>query len=125
MKFLLDAHIGRLISDWLIGLGHDLSYAARFAPRTADVEVLRMASAEGRIVMTSDKDFGELVFRMNEPAVGVILLRIDVPSEAERLAVIQKFWSRIESSAAGHFVVVTAKTVRRTPLPPAATGMGG
>ena len=67
--------------------------------------------------MTSDKDFGELVFRQREPAAGVILLRIDVKTERQRLAILQKFWSRIESAALGYFVVVTSKTVRRSPLP--------
>jgi predicted nuclease of predicted toxin-antitoxin system len=86
MKLLLDANVSRLVADWLESLGNDLSRAAAFPPRTPDDQILDRANAEGRIVVTADKDFGELVFRNNEAAVGVILLRIDVASEQERLA---------------------------------------
>lgn len=67
--------------------------------------------------MTSDKDFGGLVFRHGLEAIAVVLLRIDAPSEAERLAVIERFWPRIEPVIVGHFVTVTARSVRKTPLP--------
>ena len=116
MKILVDAHIGRLIVGFLEGLGHDVLRATTLPRKTPDAAILRMAVAEGRIVITSDKDFGELVFRLHEPAKGIILLRIDVRHETERLEVLARFWSRIERSVVGHFVVVTSKTVRRTPL---------
>ena len=117
MNILVDAHIGRLIVGFLESLGNHVLRASSFPPRTSDVEILDVAHRENRIVMTSDKDFGELVFRGQKPAAGVILLRIDVETEAERLAVIEKFWTKIEAATPGHFVVVTRTTVRRTPLP--------
>ena len=118
MKLLIDAHVGRLISNWLEGQGHDLlRVTTTFPPGTDDEQILRVAADEGRIVMTADKDFGELVFRMGHRSAGVILLRIDVASERERLEVLERFWPRIESAAPDHFVVVTARRVRRTPLP--------
>lgn len=46
----------------LIGLGHDVSSVAERDPRASDVEVLATAVEEGRILITEDKDFGELVF---------------------------------------------------------------
>jgi predicted nuclease of predicted toxin-antitoxin system len=117
MKLLVDAHIGRLIVDFLESLGNDVLRASSFPPKTSDEEILRVAARDDRIIMTSDKDFGELVFRQHETAPGVLLLRIDVRTERQRLDVLQKFWSCIEPAAAGHFVVVTSKTVRRSPLP--------
>jgi predicted nuclease of predicted toxin-antitoxin system len=117
MKILVDAHIGRLIVEFLKELGHDVLSAASFPAKTPDAEILQRAVAEGRVVMTSDKDFGELVFRLLKPAAGIILLRIDVPHEVERLEVLKNYWPRIEHSVAGHFVVVTNKAVRRSPLP--------
>ena len=117
MKRLLDAHIGRLITDWLADQGHDLLRAASLPPRTPDEEILAIAAAQARIVMTSDKDFGELVFRLGRPSAGVILLRIDVPTERERFEVVKRYWSTIEAAAPAHFVVVTRRGVRRSPLP--------
>jgi predicted nuclease of predicted toxin-antitoxin system len=117
VKLVTDAHIGRLIIDFLLRGGHDVTKATSFPPRTSDVDILKTAAGEGRIVMTSDKDFGELVFRLGQKSAGVILLRIDVPTEPERAAVVEKFWPQVEAAAPGHFVVVTTKGVRRTPLP--------
>jgi predicted nuclease of predicted toxin-antitoxin system len=117
MKLLLDVHIGRLITDWLISEGHDVLRASTLPPRTSDEEILGTAWQQARIVMTSDKDFGELVFRLGHPSTGVTLLRIDVPSERERFEVVKRYWSKIEAAAPGHFVVVTSRGIRRTPLP--------
>ncbi len=117
MKFLADAHIGWLIVRFLESTGHDVLRAATFPPSTSDADILRRATTERRVILTSDRDFGELVFRLGLPAQGVILLRIDVPSETERLNVITRFWPDIEKSVTGYFVTVTAKRVRRTPLP--------
>jgi predicted nuclease of predicted toxin-antitoxin system len=119
MKFLVDAHIGNLIIEFLERAKHDVLRATNFPPKTSDSRILQIAAAEGRVVLTSDKDFGELVFRLQQPTVGVVLLRIDVPHEADRLAVLQRFWPAIESSVPGHFVVVTSKMVRKSPLPDA------
>jgi predicted nuclease of predicted toxin-antitoxin system len=117
VKFLVDAHIGNLIIEFLEHANHDVLRASSFPPKTSDARILQIAAAEGRVVMTSDKDFGELVFRLQQPTFGVVLLRIDVPHEADRLAVLEHFWPAIESAVPGHFVVVTSKMVRKSPLP--------
>ncbi|MDB5175088.1 MAG: hypothetical protein JWM97_1638 [Phycisphaerales bacterium] len=117
MKLLVDAHISRQITAILEGFGHDVLRAASFPPRTSDEAILRRAALEDRIVMTSDKDFGELVFRLRQRSAGVILLRIDSKTEVERASVVEKSWPQIEAAAPGHFVVVTNRVLRRSPLP--------
>ncbi len=117
MKILVDAHIGRLIIDFLEYAGHDVLRATSFPPKTSDDDILRAAFAQGRIVITSDKDFGELIFRRLEPSVGVVLLRIDVAHEDERMRVFRNFWQHVERAVVGHFVVVNNAAVRRSPLP--------
>jgi hypothetical protein len=47
----------------------------------------------------------------------VILLRLRAASEADRLAVFERHWPVVKEAAPGHFVVVTNRTVRRSPLP--------
>jgi len=61
MRILADAHIGWLIVRHLESLGHDVLRAATLPPSTSDAEVLKRAVGEGRVILTSDKDFGELV----------------------------------------------------------------
>ena len=77
------------------------------------------AQTEGRVLVTFDKDFGELVFRSGLSASsGVVLFRIAVPSPAyiARVAV-----AALESRTdwAGHFAVVEDDRIRMTPLPQA------
>jgi predicted nuclease of predicted toxin-antitoxin system len=120
MKLLANAHISRALCGFLESVGHDCVHAELLAPGLPDEELLRIAVAQERVLLTADKDFGELVFRWLLPVTGLILLRLRVPSEAERLALFQRHWPVIERSVPGHFVVVTNRMVRRSPLPPPA-----
>lgn len=53
-------------------------YVMEMDPAIPDEEVLQKAYSEERILITEDKDFGELVFRLKMPAYGIILLRFSV-----------------------------------------------
>ena len=56
--------------------GHDVSWIYECAPGSSDPDVLKLATSEGRVVATRDKDFGALVFRAALPApYGIILVR--------------------------------------------------
>lgn len=116
MKLLADEDVDRLIVEWVRVMGHDVRWVAEQMPGTPDPKVLRIAEADPRVVLTNDLDFGELVIRQRLPAIGVILLRFTVASEAERLARLQSSWHRIEPFATGPFVTVTDKRVRLRPL---------
>ncbi len=120
MKLLADAHISRTMVAYLDGLGHDVLHVATLSPRMSDSTILKLAATEGRVVLTADKDFGELCFRRLIPCTGVVLLRLGSASERERVAAFQQFWPVIEPNAIGNFLVVTDSAIRRSPLP--ATG---
>lgn len=63
--------------------GHDVAWVRTDAPGSSDVQVLERAQREHRIVVTFDKDFGELAFHSGLPASsGVALFRISAPSSA-------------------------------------------
>ena len=68
MKFLLDESAEVQISDFLEALGYDVKIVLRDYPiGIADDQVLRLAHSEQRIVITNDRDFGELVFKTAIP----------------------------------------------------------
>jgi predicted nuclease of predicted toxin-antitoxin system len=97
--------------------GHDVAWVRSDAPGSSDRQVIARAQREQRILITFDKDFGELVFRSGLPASsGVVLFRIAAPSSAHvaRVAV-----AALESRTdwAGHFAVVEDDRIRMTPLP--------
>ena len=97
--------------------GHDVAWMVTAAPGSGDPEVLLRAQAEARVLMTFDKDFGELAFRYGLPASsGVILFRVKTQSSARATAlVIGAMQAR--SDWAGHFSVVEEDRIRMRPLP--------
>lgn len=66
--------------------GFDTVYAAEEGARSVDAELLARAASEGRIVVTEDFDFGDLLFRDNLPAAGVIILFLPEISPEGRAA---------------------------------------
>lgn len=95
MRWLADECITVSLVRELRGAGHDVLYIAEFAASLSDMEVIALASQEERLLLTADKDFGELVFRRGQAVPGLILLRID-PGNDEH-----GFWRRSISSAKG------------------------
>jgi predicted nuclease of predicted toxin-antitoxin system len=75
-----------------------------------------MAEREGRVLLTFDKDFGELAWRVGLPAsCGIVLLRLPMPSAAEAGAILA---ARIDerSDWVGHFTVVEPGRIRMREL---------
>ncbi len=97
--------------------GHDVAWVRTDSPGISDVEVLERAQRENRIVVTFDKDFGELAFRLKLPALsGIILFRISMRSSAYvARATVAALESR--NDWADHFAVVEEHRIRLTPLP--------
>lgn len=77
MLWLADECVTASLVRELRGAGHDVLYIAEFAASLNDVEVMALASRVGRLLLTADKDFGELVFRRGQAVPGLVLLRID------------------------------------------------
>ena len=88
------------------------------APRATDTEVLHRADRENRLLLTEDKDFGDLVFRYGRPVPGVVLWRIR-PSRRLRkaprlLAAIERFGDAMF----GRYTVIEDVRFRSRPLRP-------
>jgi predicted nuclease of predicted toxin-antitoxin system len=117
MRILANENFPRDAVEALRGAGHDVAWVRTDAPGSSDTEVLVRAQAEGRLLVTFDKDFGELAFRSGlSSASGVILFRALAPSPTvlARLAV-RALSSRTDW--AGHFSVIENDRIRMTPLP--------
>jgi predicted nuclease of predicted toxin-antitoxin system len=112
MKFCADENVARAIVIWLRDNGHDVLYASEAKPGSADSDWLDEAQKAGRMILTSDKDFGELIFRDRLNSHGVILLRMEHLTVKARIARLQLVWSVIEANPVGKFIVVTEKRVR-------------
>jgi predicted nuclease of predicted toxin-antitoxin system len=117
MRFLADENFPYDAVTALRTAGHDVVWVREVAPGINDESVLDRAQAEERVLLTFDKDFGELAFYTKLPAsCGIILFRIPAPSSlyVARVAV-----AALESHTdwAGHFSVIEERRIRMRPLP--------
>ena len=112
MKFFADENVARLIVEWLRQRGHDVLYAADADPGQDDAFWLHQAEQSERLIMTADKDFGDLIFRARLNSHGVVLIRMHRLSLRERLARLVQVWSIVEANPRGKFIVITEGRVR-------------
>jgi predicted nuclease of predicted toxin-antitoxin system len=122
VRWLVDECVAAILVARLRETGHDAAYVAELASGIADPEIIGRAVAEERLLLTDDKDFGELVMRRRWRLPGVVLLR--VPPERHELA-----WRRLEAAIAefgeslfGRYTVVEAARLRLAPAAGVAVG---
>ena len=78
MKFLVDECCDTGLVASLRKDGHDVLYVTEEKAGAIDDEILSDAYKGERILITEDKDFGELVYRFKKPTLGIVLLRVEV-----------------------------------------------
>ena len=112
MRFLVDACAGGKLGCWLVGEGHDIvDLATDGAPGLTDDAVLARAVEEGRILVTLDKDFGELIVQRRHPHRGLVRLP-NVRSE-ERISLMrQVLAAHLDDLSRGAVVTVRGRKVR-------------
>lgn len=96
--------------------GHDVLWIREIMPGAPDDAVLARALAEQRVLLTFDKDFGDLVFhRGHNASCGIVLFRIATPSAAiVATAVVRALGQRDDWR--GQFSIVEEQTIRMRPL---------
>jgi predicted nuclease of predicted toxin-antitoxin system len=117
MHFLANENVTATVIRELRQRGHDVLSVKESMRSEADDVILARAQAEKRIVVTHDKDFGELAFRSQLPAsCGIILVRLTgADRDNDNRRILEALESR--SDWAGHFAVVTDDRIRVRPLP--------
>jgi predicted nuclease of predicted toxin-antitoxin system len=117
MRLLADENFPGDAVDALRAGGHDVAWVRSDSPGSSDREILARAQSEGRLLLTFDKDFGELAFRIGLSAQsGIILCRFSVPSVQHAIRIITSVLAS-RTDWAGHFAVVEDSRIRLTRLP--------
>jgi predicted nuclease of predicted toxin-antitoxin system len=115
MRLLADENVPGPLVKALVEAGCDVSWIRTISPGASDREVLARAIADERILLTFDKDFGEIARSERLPArCGVILLRVRMPPPREIAQLAVTIMAR--EDWAGHFSVLEAGRVRSRPL---------
>lgn len=116
MRLLANENIPAQLVEALRQGGADVVWIATLSPGISDRQVLAIAVAQDRILLTFDKDFGELARSSDlPPTCGVILCRLPMPPPGEvgtqlsSILLSRQDW-------AGHFSVIEPGRIRTRPL---------
>jgi predicted nuclease of predicted toxin-antitoxin system len=90
---------------------------AESARGSSDAEVIRLARDRGLVLLTEDKDFGQLVYAASEQAAGVVLIRYPAGSRAELGAAVGRFVEQLGDRLRRSFVVLEPRRIRIGSLP--------
>jgi len=116
VRILANENIPALVVSELRSAGHDIVSVKEVMRGASDTEVLSRAQNERRLIITHDKDFGEMAFGIGLPAeCGVVLFRLsgDDP-ESDMRRILDALQSRTDWG--GHFSVVDEEKIRIKPL---------
>lgn len=116
MRFLADECCDAGLVKALRTDGHDVLCIAEQCAGSSDNDVLLLAYNEGRILLTEDKDFGELTYRLRKPSAGIVLIRLAVKDKHMKLPRLKNLIANYEERLPGHFVIVNIDKYRFRPL---------
>jgi predicted nuclease of predicted toxin-antitoxin system len=74
-------------------------------PKMIDIDIIKLALSEGRIIVTLDKDFGELVYNYKADHCGILLLRLDDASVVNKIKVLKEILQHHSDSLQNNFCV--------------------
>jgi predicted nuclease of predicted toxin-antitoxin system len=104
MRFLADESCDFAVVRALRACGHEVRAVAEDAPKTEDAVIIEIAARERRVLITEDKDFGQLVYRGFHASSGVVLIRFPTSARqglpASVVAAVRELGDRITGSFA-------------------------
>ena len=112
MNLLVDESVDAPIVEQLRADGHQVDYVAEMSPGVSDEFVLARANSRGALLVTADKDFGELVFRLGQATLGVVLLRLAGLSPRLKAAIVAGALRTHGEEIEHAFSVITPAMVR-------------
>lgn len=112
MNLLADEGVDRPIVEQLRRDGHDVIYVAEMEPGIPDDIVLQQANEHQALLITQDKDYGELVYRRGLAHRGVILIRLAGLPPQTKAAIVSKVLAARLNEMPGAFSVISPGIVR-------------
>jgi predicted nuclease of predicted toxin-antitoxin system len=116
LKFLADVNVEQSIIETIRQIGYEVKAVKDINLCMKDEEILKLAQKESLILVTNDKDFGELIFRKKLLTEGIILFRCKGKNSQEKGKLIKKLLMGYRDKINRHFVVITNKKLRFIPI---------
>lgn len=112
MKILADESVEAIVVRALRQAGYDTEFVLEISPGISDVEVLNQALKNKRFVITSDKDFGELVVKSKSAHHGVLLYRLSGLGNERKAEMIVEVIQKKRHELEGNFSVINLRHLR-------------
>jgi len=112
IKFIVDESVDFPVVKYLRSKGFDTTSIVEDYPSLEDIEILKIAFKENRILITNDKDFGTLIFKEKLNSKGVIFLRLWDQTSNAKIRFLEKAIKNYDDKLLGNFVVVTENKIR-------------
>lgn len=112
MNFLADESVDQGIVIRLRTVGHSVLAVSEMEPGLTDDAVLAAANEQGALLLTADKDFGELVFRQGRLSSGVVLIRLAGLTLESKCAAVTNAVNEHGEELSGAFTVLSPGIVR-------------
>jgi len=110
--FIADENIETEIVAVLREMGYETTKVSDLTPGAEDDEILQEAQHHGCILITNDKDFGELVFRQKRATAGVMLIRMPGLAGAKKAELVKRALEEQPIGLHGSFVVLSPQVIR-------------
>ena len=117
MELLADESCAGSVIRALREAGHDLVAIAEVAKGASDESVMERAFAEGRILITEDRDFGELVYAAGRSTAGVVFVKFHSRARRAKPAAVREAVAKLGERLRGGFAVVEPERVRLAKRP--------
>ncbi len=117
MRILADEYCPRSVVEAMCGAGLDVHYAAESDVSSNDKDLLAIAIAEDRVIVTEDFDFGDLVFRDGMQAPGIVIVFLPAQTPEERAGRLLRTLQTPDLTFAGKLTIIGSRRIRKRPLP--------
>ncbi len=112
LKFLADEGFSFEITSFLREMGYDVKWIGDSTGGISDRDVYKIAQEDNRVILTDDKDFGELAVRFSLKTIGVVLLRINPKEKELRKKRVVELLERFSENLKMHLVVIDSEKFR-------------
>lgn len=112
LKFLADESCDFAVVRCLRAAAYDVEAIMEIAPGESDANIIKMAVSSGRILITEDRDFGDLVYAHQKDHGGIILIRYPSTARNDMAEIILGLVKQKGQALAGCFIVVSPLKIR-------------
>jgi predicted nuclease of predicted toxin-antitoxin system len=112
VKWVADESVDKPIVDAIRAHGHEVYYILEQNSGISDNQVLSIANKKSSILITADKDFGEIVFRQKMHHFGVVLIRLAGLSVDQKILLTLSAIDRHHEEIKNHFSVISKTHIR-------------